>query len=64
CTAIGSRAFAGLKSGTVIVFLGKDAEIAGDAFDGSDIFFVCPYGGTVLNWLREKGYPVYVTWYN
>ena len=40
----------------MIAFLGKDAEIAGDVFDGSGIFFVCPYSGTVLNWLREKEY--------
>ena len=61
---IGSRAFANLRNGTVIVFLGQNAQIADDAFAGSDIFFVCPYGGTALNWLREKGYPVYVTFYH
>ncbi|MBR6953488.1 MAG: hypothetical protein IKH77_00405 [Clostridia bacterium] len=35
--------------------LGYDPEVSS---------FVCPYGGTVLNWLREKGYPVYMTCYN
>ena len=64
CTSVGSRAFAVLTGGTVIVFMGKDAEIALDAFDGSEVFFVCPYGGTVLNYLRQQGYPVYVTFYN
>ncbi len=60
CTAVGSRAFADLPGGTVIVFMGRDAEIAADAFSGSEVFFVCPDGGTVLNFLRQQGYPVYV----
>ena len=60
CTSVGSRAFAGLPDGTVIVFMGRDAEISADAFDGSEVFFVCPHGGTVLNYLRQQGYPVYV----
>ncbi len=33
CTAVGNRAFASLPDGTVIVFMGRDAEIALDAFD-------------------------------
>ena len=32
--------------------------------DGSEIFFVCPFGGTVLDYLRQHGCPVYVTFYH
>ena len=64
CHLIGSKAFAELPTGTVIVFMGRDAEIAADAFDKSDIFFVCPYGGSVLTYLQLMGYPVYVTYYS
>ncbi len=55
---------ADLPDGTVIVFLGRNAEIVADAFDGSEIFFVCPFGGTVLDYLRQHGCPVYVTFYH
>ncbi len=64
CTSIGSRAFADLPDGTVIVFLGRNAEIAADAFADSEVFFVCPGGGTVLDYLRQNGLAVYVTYYN
>lgn len=61
CTKIGSRAFADLPDGTVITFMGKDAEIAADAFAESKVFFVCPGGGSVLRYIQRMGYPVRVT---
>ena len=43
----------------------KELTVAdNDVFDDSDIFFVSPYSGKVLIWLRKKGYPVCVTYYH
>lgn len=62
CKSIGSKAFADLQNGTVIVFSSRNIQIAEDAFDNSEVFFECLNGGPVMTYLQRKGFPVHLTY--